>query len=152
VKGWPGSLLISGTWHLCDDGLIRPVIHAEIQAYDGSWVKAPLLLDTGADRTVFSPDILKALRLQPVIAENRPGGVGAVVRAIIVETRLRLTRANNGKVMFRGQFAAITEVEALDMSVLGRDVTNLFALIVDWPQRVVCLLGLRHQYTIVQQS
>jgi hypothetical protein len=51
--------------------------------------------------------------------------------------------------MFRGQYAAITAVEALDMSVLGRDVTNLFAVIVDWPQRLVCLLGQRHQYTII---
>ena len=145
-------MLISGTWHLCDDSLIRPVIHAEIQAHDGSWVKAPLLLDTGADRIVFSPDILKALRLQPVSAANRPGGVGGVVRAIMVETRIRLTHENHGKVMLRGQYAAITEAAALDMSVLGRDVTDLFALIVDWPQRVVCLLGQRHQYTIVQQS
>jgi hypothetical protein len=145
-------MLISGTWHVCDDGIIRPVIRAEIQAHDGSWVKAPLLLDTGADRTVFSTDILTALRLQPVVAETRLGGVGGVASAIIVETRIRLTHENNGKVMLRGQYAATTEAAALDMSVLGRDVTNLFALIVDWPQRLVCLLGQRHQYTIIQQS
>ena len=151
-KGWHGSRLISGTWHVCDDGIIRPVLRAEIQARDGSWVKAPLLLDTGADRTVFSTDILQALRLQPVVAENRLGGVGGVVSATIVETRIRLTHENNGKVMFWGQYAALTEAETLDMSVLGRDVTNLFAIIVDWPQRVVCLLGQRHQYTIIQQS
>ena len=145
-------MLISGTWHVCDDGLIRPVIRAEVQAYDGSWIKAPLLLDTGADRTVFSTDILTAFRLQPVVAETRLGGVGGVARAIIVETRIRLTYENQGKVMLRGQYAAITDATALDMSVLGRDVTHLFALIVDWPQRVVCLLGQRHQYAIIQQS
>lgn len=144
-------MLISGMWHVCDDGIIRPVIHAEIQASDGSWVKAPLLLDTGADRTVFSTDILQARRLQPVVAGNRLGGVGGVASALIVETRMRLTRENNGNVMFRGQYAAITEAEALDISVLGRDVTNLFAIIVDWPQRVVYLVGQRHQYTIIQQ-
>ena len=144
-------MLISGMWHMCDDGIIRPVIHAEIQTSDGAWVKAPLLLDTGADRTVFSTDILQALRLQPVVAENRLGGVGGVAHAIIVATRMRLSRENNGKVMFRGQYAAITGAEALDMSVLGRDVTNLFAIIVDWPQRTVCLVGQRHQYTIMQQ-
>src|SRR5712691_3509398 len=136
-------MLISGMWHMCDDGIIRPVIHAEIQTSDGAWVKAPLLLDTGADRTVFSTDILQALRLQPVVAENRLGGVGGVAHAIIVATRMRLSRENNGKVMFRGQYAAITGAEALDMSVLGRDVTNLFAIIVDWPQRTVCLVGQR---------
>src|SRR5262245_52282226 len=142
-------MLISGVWHVCDDGIIRPVIHAEIQASDGAWVKAPLLWDTGADRTVFSTDVLQALRLQPIVAENRLGGLGGVAQAIIVATRIRLSRENNGKVMFRGPYAAITEAAALDMSLLGRDVTNLFAIIVDWPQRVVCLVGQRHQYTIM---
>jgi hypothetical protein len=35
------------------------------------------------------------------------------------------------------------------MSVLGRDILNLFALIVDRPQETVCLLGQRHRYAIV---
>src|SRR5438034_11531594 len=100
AKGWPASMLTSGLWHVCDDGIIRPVIHAEIQASDGAWVKAPVLLDTGADRTVFSTDILQALRLQPVVAENRLGGVGGVAQAIIVATRMRLSHEKNGKVMF----------------------------------------------------
>jgi hypothetical protein len=37
------------------------------------------------------------------------------------------------------------------MSVLGRDIINLFALIVDRPQDIVCLLGQRHRYRIVQE-
>jgi hypothetical protein len=65
-------------------------MRGEIRTRDGSWIKAPFLLDTGADRTV--------------------------------------------------------------MSVLGRDVTNLFAVIIDWPQRFVCLLGQQHQYTILPRS
>jgi hypothetical protein len=82
----------------------------------------------------------------------RHGLVGwGVVSAILVETRIRLTRENNGKIMFRGQYAAVTDTETLDMSVLGRDVMNLFSVIVDWPRRLVCLLGQRHQYTITQQ-
>lgn len=145
-------MLISGTWHLCDDHIMRPVMPAEIQANDGSWVKAPLLIDTGADRTVFSADILQVLCLQPVTSEDRLGGMGGVVNTIIVETRIRLTRENRGKIMFRGQYAAVTDTKALDMSVLGRDVTNLFAAIFDWSQRLVCLLGQHHRYTITQQS
>lgn len=34
------------------------------------------------------------------------------------------------------------------MSVLGRDVTNLFALIVDRPGDLVCLLAKQHSYVI----
>jgi hypothetical protein len=145
-------MLITGTWHTCDDGIIRPVIHAEIQAWDGSWVKAPHLVDTGADRTVFSVDILQALRLQSAVGEERLAGMGGEVNTIIVETRIRLTHENGGKIMLRGQYAAVTRAEALDMCVLGRDVMNLFSLIVDWPQRLVCLLGQHHQYMIIQRS
>jgi hypothetical protein len=109
-------------------------------------------VDTGADRTVFSADILQAIGPHPIIAEERLGGMGGVVRAIVVETRIRLTRENNGKIMFRGQYAGITDPEAIDMSVLGRDVTNFFIVIVDWPRRLVYLLGQRHRYTIIQQA
>jgi hypothetical protein len=52
--------------------------------------------------------------------------------------------------VFRGQYAAVTELEALDISVLGRDITRLFAVIVDWPHDVVCLGGQRHRYIIAQ--
>jgi len=45
---------------------------------------------------------------------------------------------------------AVVEDEALDFSVLGRDILSLFAVIVDDPQRIVCLLSQRHSYTIVE--
>ena len=57
-------------------------------------------------------------------------------------------RDDGGTAVFRGQFAAVTELEPLDMSVLGRDISNLFALIVDRPRDLVCLLGAGHQYSI----
>lgn len=143
--------MISGVWHLCDDGMIRPVVPAEVLAGDGSWVKALFLLDTGADRTVFSADILTALRLPSLLTQDRIGGIGGEIMSVNIETRIRLTRENNAKVILRGQYAGVTETKALDMSVLGRDVINLFAVIVDWPQQVICLLGQRHVYTILQQ-
>jgi len=52
--------------------------------------------------------------------------------------------------VFRGQYAAVTGLEALDISVLGRDITGLFAVIVDRLQEVVCLLGQHHRYSIEQ--
>jgi hypothetical protein len=53
-------------------------------------------------------------------------------------------------VSFRGSYAAVVKDEALDFSVLGRDILSLFAVIVDDPQRTVCLLSQRHSYTIVE--
>ncbi len=52
--------------------------------------------------------------------------------------------------LIRGQFAAFTSLESLDMSVLGRDITNFFAMIVDRPQEVVWLIGQQHRYRIEQ--
>jgi hypothetical protein len=95
--------------------------------------------------------MLTALALQPTIATERLGGVGGLVTSVVVETQMRFRReAGRGTVVFHGQYAAVTEREALDMSVLGRDITGLFALIVDQPGDIVCLLRQRHRYTIEQ--
>jgi predicted aspartyl protease len=144
-------MLVAGVWHQCDDGIIRPVIQAEILAHDNSWWKVPFLLDTGADRTVLSADILTALRLLPIKTDNRIGGVGGVASAVTIETQIRLSHDENGKVLLRGQYVGVTSKEILDISVLGRDITNLFAVIVDWPQKNICLLSQRHRYTISRQ-
>jgi hypothetical protein len=52
--------------------------------------------------------------------------------------------------LIRGEYAACTQQDMLDMSVLGRDILDLFAVIVDRPQDVVCLIGGHHTYRIEQ--
>ena len=126
------------------------MISGEILASDGSWVQAPFLVDTGADRTVFSAAVLSKLGLQSLVPHERLGGLGGLADSVLVETQIQLTRETGGKVVLRGQYAAITEVETLDICVLGRDITGLFAAIVDQPGNLVCLLGQRHRYTITQ--
>ncbi len=111
----------------------------------------PFLADTGADRTVFSADDLAALGLSPTLAADRLGGAGGEAPSIAVETVVRFLQKDGSPVTFRSQYAACTMVEALDMSVLGRDITNLFALIVDRPGDRVCLVGQSHRYTIEQR-
>jgi hypothetical protein len=143
-------MLISGTWHLCDDGIVRPVIRGEIQGAGGSWVEASFLVDTAADRTVFCADILAALQLAPLVTQEQLSGVGGAAVSVLVDTQIVLPNESAGRVVLRGQYAAFTELEALDMCVLGRDLTNLFAVIVDRPQDIVCLLGQRHRYRIVE--
>jgi hypothetical protein len=141
---------IDGQWLLCDDGVIGPVISGEILANDGSWEQSEFLVDTGADRTVFSAVTLANLGLQPLTMQEGISGVGGMADSVIVETQIRLTCEDAGNVVFRGQFAAVIELEALDISVLGRDIIDLFAVIVDRLHDVVCLLGQRHRYTIEQ--
>lgn len=143
-------MLITGEWAVGDDGISRPVIRGEVQTASGEWIAVPFLVDTGADRTVFSADVLKDLGLPPLVTPDRLEGVGGRAASVVVETRIRLLREDNTMVLFRGQYAALTDADALDMSVLGRDVLNFFAVIVDRPQNVVCLLCQKHSYTIAQ--
>jgi predicted aspartyl protease len=150
-RKWQEFMRIDGEWLLCEDGARRPVIRGEIQAHDGSWQAVEFLVDTGADRTVFSALTLDVLQLQANETQNRLGGVGGTVDSVVVETRIRLYQETRRTVVFRSQYAAVTELNALDMSVIGRDITDLFAVIVDRPANVVCLLGQQHQYTIEQK-
>jgi predicted aspartyl protease len=141
---------IDGQCLVCDDGVRRPVINGEIRAANGSWEKSEFLVDTGADRTVFSAATVARLGLQPFPMHEGLSGVGGMASAVIIDTQMRLTREDAGKVVFRGQYAAVTELAALDISVLGRDIIGLFAVIVDQLHDVVCLLGQRHRYSIEQ--
>ena len=138
----------NGDWSLCDDGIIRPIMRGEILAGSGVWRAAEFLIDTGADRTVFSANVLEALELETAAAHESVAGIGGVVAVVVVTTRIRLTRENAHKVTFRGEYVACTDEESLDMSVLGRDLLDMFALIVDRPHNLVCLLGGRHRYRI----
>lgn len=139
---------ILGEWYLCDDGVERPVIRGEVLAADGSWAHVEFLVDSGADRSVLDAATLGVLALPPLAAQEQLGGLGGVTDAVLVDTQIRLTEATGGKVTFHGQYAAVTEPEALDMSVLGRDILSLFALVVDRPGDLVCLLAPRHYYRI----
>ena len=139
---------IAGEWYPCDDGVDRPVLQGEVLSANSSWVKALFLVDTGADRTVLSADVFSALAMRPTSPGERLAGVGGVVDSVAVETKLRLATDARGKVLLHGQYAAMTEPEALDMSVLGRDITGLFAIVVDRPGNVVCRLGQPHVYRI----
>jgi hypothetical protein len=144
-------MLIAGTRHECDDGVNRPVIRGEVLSSDGTWLKARFLVDTAADRTVFSADLWSALRLPPVVCPDRLAGVGGEAASVVVETQIRLAQPNQSIVFLRGQYAAVTELASLDMSILGRDITNLFAVIVDRPGDFVGLVGQWHRY-VVQEA
>jgi Aspartyl protease len=138
-------MLLAGHWLLCEDGVLRPVFRGKMVAVDGSLVEVEFLADTGADRTVSCAAVLERLGLPTLTASAQLGGVGGSTITVLVDTAIRLGRDDGGEAVIRGQFAAFTALDALDMSVLGRDLTNLFTLIVDRPRDVVCLLGTGHR-------
>jgi len=130
--------------------VLRPIFKAEVLAVDGTPIQAEFLADTGADVTVLCADVLRKLGLPPLLSPTQLAGVGGTAASVRIATAIHLRRDDGGTAVFRGQFAAFTEPEALDMSVIGRDISNLFALIVDRPRDLVCLLGTGHQYSITQ--
>jgi hypothetical protein len=136
---------------VCSDGDTRPILRAEILLPDSMWLEVRFLIDTGADRTVFSADVLAASRLKAASARGHIGGVGGVVETEFIRTQIRLRRDDSVRVVFHGEYAALTDPDALDMSVLGRDILNLFAVIVDRPGDKVSLLRDQHHYTIQNQ-
>jgi hypothetical protein len=142
----------NGEWLECDDGIVRPVVRAEILTGDGRWRAFELLVDTGADRTVLSANVLASLSVETMASQDRIGGVGGVVDAVAVSTQIRLSRDDDQKAVFRGSYTACTDQEALDMSVPGRDILEMFALIVDRRADVVAIIGAQHSYRIVLQA
>ena len=139
---------IDGEWYLCDDGIVRPILRAEIESGLGTWVPFELLVDTGADRTVISSNVLGILQIAAQEAEDQIGGIGGAADTVEVSTQIRLTRETGQKVKLRGRFAACVDPQLLDMSVLGRDVLDLFAVIVDRPGDTIALVGQQHRYSI----
>jgi len=137
-----------GQWLECDDGIVRPVMRAEILAGNGLWRSVELLVDTGADRTVISANVLEALNLNTTEPQDRIGGVGGLVDSVDIRAEIRLMRDDGQTAIFRGDYAACTDHEALDMTVLGRDLLEMFAVIADRHADTLAIIGGQHRYTI----
>lgn len=138
---------VNGEWVPGEDGIIRPIVQGQVRLADGSWLEISFLLDAGADRTVFSSDLFDLL--QPLeIGELRLAGIGGASGAILISTEIGFTRDDGKLVTIRGTFGVFSDYESADLSVLGRDVTNNFGVIYDYPNRLVALLAQPHGYEI----
>jgi aspartyl protease len=138
---------ISGKWLQCKDGVARPVVAARVGSADGSLLEEEFLIDSGADRTVLSAELLTSLGLSAA-SGGALAGVGGLQNSVVVQTWLEFARGGGGTAIVRGQFAAFTEQSATDMSILGRDVLNNFDLILSRPRNEVLMLAAPHTYRI----
>jgi hypothetical protein len=139
---------IDGAWVPGGDGVTRPLVDVLVQTAAGDWIDAQFLLDSGADRTVLSADLLNKLGLGERAADTDLSGVGGSARTVLVRTRLRFTTTAGNTVDFPAEFAAFIDQSALDGPVLGRDVLNVFAVLLDRPNDLICLLHGAGAYTI----
>ena len=88
------------------------------------------------------------LGLQPGETLGNLSGVGGNAAAVSVNTSIRLQKEDGILVGFHGGFTAFTDQDSLDMSILGRNILDGFAVIVVRPRDAVCLLGQNHHYVI----
>lgn len=143
---------INGKWKMCDDGVIRPLIDGHLMADNGIWEAVEFLLDTGADRTVLNAAVMAKLGLSTHEPEEEISGLGGITGSVIIETKLNLQRDDGMAVIFTSRFTAVTDPTALDFCILGRDILDLFSIILDRAGDVVCLLSQRHRYAIIYES
>ena len=144
-------MLINGSWLTCNDGMTRPTVRISVQAADGQSVPASFLVDCAADRTVFDATLDRKLCLpqQPPPPGLTFQGVGGASPFVLVTTMLELGRQDSGTARIRGQFAAFTDPQATDMSILGRDVLDNFDVILSRRRNEVLLLAPNHQYAVI---
>jgi predicted aspartyl protease len=124
-------------------------VQVEALAAGGSWRQVRLLVDTGADMTVLDGETVQALGLPLETADGSLTGVGGGAALVVVSTTLQMARADGGAPLtFKGRFAAVDNPVELGTGVLGRDILNLFTLIVDRASEAVQLLRPPHRYTV----
>ena len=141
---------IRGEWYLCNDGVVRPILRGEVLAANGIWESVEFLADVGADRTVLTAPLFAVLGWETMEAHLELNGLGGASRVNVATTQIRLTDVHGRKIAFRGDFAAAGDSSALDIAVLGRDITNFFAVIIDRPGDAVCLLRDKDRYQILR--
>lgn len=154
AKNWGRVFMrIAGEWQIGHDGIIRPILEAHVAAADGTLIKDDFLIDSGADRTVFSAGLMDKLGLQTT--QEAHGfvfsGIGGQCAFVVVTTVIELIRDDGGPARINGQFAAFTDPAASDISILGRDVLNHFDLILSRPRSEIFFLSGNHRY-VVQQA
>jgi len=139
---------VNGAWVFGDDNTPRPIISVGVSHGANSWRDVEFLLDTGADRTVLSANLLPLFDPRVIHRAGPLSGLGGDTQSVEVDTRLRLHCDDAQWVELHGQYALVADLAALDICVLGRDITKLFSVIVDWPGDVVALLREPHEYKI----
>jgi hypothetical protein len=143
-------MVLIGLWLACDDCITRPVIRAKVLGGDGTPYAESFLVDSCADRTVLSAALLRQLgfpadQLNPGVALQ---GVGGASDSVLVRTMLEFPRTDGNPARVRGEYAAFTNPRATDLSILGRDVLDIFDLIISRRRDEVLLVTGNNQYRV----
>ena len=146
-------MIIVGEWLLCADGVTRPTVRGAIHTAGGGLHNLIFMIDSGADRSVFTASALEQLRLEGSAppAGYRLEGVGGPSAFVLVQTAVELTRDDGAPARIRGEYAAFLDPCALDFSILGRDVLDNFDSIQSRRRNQILLLAGNHHFQVMQR-
>jgi hypothetical protein len=141
---------ITGEWRKCFDGVVRPIVAIDVANAAGNSVEEAFLVDSGADATALSADLLAMLggATAPATAGVSIAGIGGVQAYVQVQATLHLRRTGGGTATVQGTFAAFTDPKAIDFSILGRDVLDHFDVILSKRRDELLLLTPPSRYEI----
>ena len=139
---------IHGEWRLDESGVLTPVLDCKLLSGTGEWLDAGFLIDSGAERTVISGDVLRQLDAPTHVSLHFLVGLGSSVQVLTVSTKLMLELDNGSSIVVNGPFDGLPEGREGELSILGRDVLGNFAVILDRPGEAIALLYGRHRYSI----
>ncbi|HZZ81478.1 MAG TPA: hypothetical protein VFE62_23450 [Gemmataceae bacterium] len=126
------------------------MIVIDIENSLGLKVAETFLIDSGADASAFSADLL--VKLGGATAQATSGvsivGIGGGQAYVRVLATLRLPRMDGGTATVQASFPAFTDAGAIEFSILGRDVLDLFDVILSRKRNEVVLLAPPSRYEI----
>ena len=141
---------IDGYWLVEASGAVVPVLAADIEDAGGRLAEIVILVDTGAERTVLDYRTLINLGHESAPTGDYLQGIGGSAPAVSVDVPIRLRRANGTHTLIHGSYLASTDPGGMGRPILGRDVLDNFALIIDRSQDVVTLLHGPNCYRILE--
>jgi hypothetical protein len=129
------------------------MLRIAVRGADGQFYSDDFLIDTGADRTVFSASFQQQRLRLPVVGSplTTLAGIGGIGSFVVVNTELRLTTVDAQSLPVSGQYAVFTQPRATDHSILGRDFLDQIDLIVSRPRNEIRLLYGTHYYQVLIQ-
>ena len=143
---------VAGIWKRCDDGVTRPVIECRVTGSENQEVVENFFVDSCADCTVLSADLLKRLNLtgKPPPRDLALKGISGAGTYVVVNAVVEFLHAEDGPARVRGEMAAFTDPTATDFSILGRDVLDHFDVIISRRRNEVLLLAGNHSYQVIE--
>lgn len=141
---------VAGMWKMCDDRVTRPVVLCGVTGSEDLQLAESFLIDSCADCTVLSADLLKKLNLRskPPPSDLSLKGISGAGSYVVVNTVVEFLRADGGLARIRGDMAAFTDPTATDLSILVRDVLDHFDVILSRRRNEVLLLAENHRYQV----